>query len=64
MPHTPFSASVGYRWLDVWVLASVIQMGTRRFCMEHLDRREDPCGRIFDQMIMAARSGVANIAEG
>ncbi len=64
MPHTPFSASVGYRWLDVWVLASVIQLGTQRFCTRHLARREDPCGRLFDQMTMAARSGVANIAEG
>lgn len=64
MPHTPFSASVGYRWLDAWVMASVIQLGTHRFCLAHLDRKLDPCGRWHDQMVMAARSGVANIAEG
>lgn len=64
MPRIPFSASAGYRWLDVWVLASVIQLGTRRFCETHLTRDTDPCGRLFDQMTMAARSGVANIAEG
>ena len=58
MPHTPFSASVGYRWLDVWVLASVIQLGTQRFCTSHLGRLEDPCGRLFDQMAMAARLDV------
>lgn len=64
MPRIPFSTSVGYRWLDVWALASVIQLGTHRFCIRHLDRDIDPCGRLFDQMIMAARAAVANIAEG
>lgn len=64
MPPTPFSASVGYRWLDAWILASIVQLGTHRFCMRHLDRQLDPCGRLHDQMVMAARSGAANIAEG
>ncbi|MBR6022773.1 MAG: four helix bundle protein [Kiritimatiellae bacterium] len=58
------SPNGGYRWLDVWALASVIQLGTQRFCLRHLDRRNDPCGRLHDQMAMAARSVPANIAEG
>jgi len=64
MPRIFFSSSGGYRWLDVWALASVVQLGTHRFCTRHLERGLDPCGRLFDQMTMAARSAVANIAEG
>ncbi|MDZ4198955.1 MAG: four helix bundle suffix domain-containing protein, partial [Kiritimatiellia bacterium] len=54
----------GYRKLDSFTLASVIQLGTWRFCETFLNRRNDPCGRQFDQMTQAARSGRANIAEG
>ena len=64
MPKSLSSPNGGYRWLDVWALASVIQLGTQRFCARHLDRKTDPCGRLFDQMAMAARSVPANIAEG
>ena len=58
------SSNGGYRWLDAWNLAAVIQLATQRFCRRYLDRNNDPCGRQFDQMTQAARSGVANIAEG
>lgn len=54
----------GYYWLDTWVLANVIQLATQKFCMRHLNRTNDPCGRQFDQMTQAARSAPANIAEG
>ena len=54
----------GYYWLDTWVLANVIQLATQEFCMRHLNRTNDPCGRQFDQMTQAARSAPANIAEG
>ena len=54
----------GYYWLDTWVLANVIQLATQEFCMRHLNRTNDPCGRQFDQMTQAARSVPANIAEG
>lgn len=54
----------GYRKLDSFTLATVIQLGTWRFCETFLNRRNDPCGRQFDQMIQAARSGRANIVEG
>ena len=64
MPDKTFSSGGGYRWLDAWVLANVIQLGTQRFCRRVLTRTNDPCGRQYDQMTQAARSGVANIAEG
>ena len=64
MPDKSFSSGGGYRWLDPWVLANVIQLGTQRFCRRVLTRTNDPCGRQYDQMTQAARSGVANIAEG
>lgn len=53
-----------YYWLDTWVLANVIQLTTQDFCLRFLNQKNDPCGRLFDQMTMAARSVPANIAEG
>ena len=61
---TSFVSGGGYRWLDVWVLANIIQLATQKFCLKFLTSKTDPCGRQFDQMTQAARSGVANIAEG
>lgn len=54
----------GYFWLDTWIMANIIQLGTQQFCLRHLNRTNDPCGRQFDQMTQAARSAPANIAEG
>ena len=59
-----FSKSGGYRKLDSFTLATVIQLGTLRFCETFLNLKNDPCGRQFDQMTQAARSGRANITEG
>lgn len=56
--------SFGFYWLDTWVLANVIQLGTQDFCLRFLNKTNDPCGRQFDQMTQAARSAPANIAEG
>ncbi|MGM9685689.1 MAG: four helix bundle suffix domain-containing protein [Bacteroidaceae bacterium] len=54
----------GFYWLDTWIFANVIQLATQDFCTRFLDHNNDPCGRLFDQMTMAARSAPANIAEG
>lgn len=54
----------GYRKLDSYTVASIVQLATWRFCTTFLDRRNDPTGRQFDQMTQAARSGRVNIAEG
>lgn len=54
----------GYYFLDVWIMANIIHQSTLHFCQDLLNRENDPCGRLRDQMIMAARSAVANIAEG
>lgn len=56
--------SQSYFWLNTWVLANIIQLGTQSFCDRFVDYKVDPCRRLYDQMVMAARSGVANIAEG
>lgn len=56
--------SQSYHWLNSWVLANVIQLATQDFCDRFVDYRMDPGRRLYDQMVMAARCGVANIAEG
>ncbi len=54
----------GYYWLNSWVMASIIHLATQDFCRRFLNRTNDPCGRQYDQMTQAARSGLANIVEG
>ena len=57
--------STGYKRLDVYILMNLVQLETLEFCRRFLSyRREDPCGRQFDQMTQAARSGVKNLTEG
>lgn len=59
-----FGGTGGYFWLDSWILANIVQLGTQSFCRQFLNRQNDPCGRQYDQMTQAARSGCANNAEG
>ncbi len=59
-----FGGTGGYFRLDSWIMANLVQLGTRRFCRQFLNRTNDPCGRSYDQMTQAARSGCANAAEG
>jgi four helix bundle suffix protein len=56
--------SQSYHWLNSWILANIIQLATQDFCDRFIDYRIDPARRLYDQMTMAARCGVANIAEG
>lgn len=56
--------SQSYYWLNSWILANIIQLATQDFCDRFVDYRIDPGRRLYDQMVMAARCGVANIAEG
>lgn len=59
-----FKSSTGYKRLDLYILCNIIQLETLAFCRRHLSREDDPCGRQFDQMAQAARSGVKNLTEG
>ncbi len=59
-----FKNATGYKRLDVYVLMNIIQLETLVFCRKFLSLRNDPCGRQFDQMTQAARSGVKNLTEG
>jgi len=59
-----FDKPGSFRWLDSWVMGSIIQLATFRFCEKFLTRRLDPTGRQYDQMTQAARSGVMNNVEG
>ncbi len=56
--------SQSYHWLNSWILANVVYLATQDFCERFFDYRMDPGHRLYDQMTMAARCGVANIAEG
>lgn len=59
-----FRNSTGYKRLDVYILMNLIQLETLVFCRRFLSLANDPCGRQFDQMTQAARSGVKNLTEG
>ena len=61
---SPLKNPMGYFWLDSWIMGNIIQLATQKFCQRFLNLHNDPCGRQFDQMTQAARSGVSNIAEG
>ena len=54
----------GYMRLRSWVFGNILQLGTQSFCRRFIDYKTDPCGRLRDQMEMAARTVPANIAEG
>ena len=56
--------SQSYFWLDSWIMANIIQLATQDFCDKFIDYKLDPGRRLYDQMVMAARCGVSNIAEG
>lgn len=64
MSQPDLHTTSAYYWLDTWVMANIIQLATQDFCIRFMNRTNDPCGRQFDQMTQAARSGQANIAEG
>lgn len=59
-----FTSVKGYFFLDAWVMANILQLATTDFCRRFLNKDNDPCGRMYDQMTQAARSITANIAEG
>lgn len=59
-----FDPAGGYRRLDSWVMANIIQFANFRFCEKFVTRAIDPTGRQYDQMTQAARSGKVNIVEG
>lgn len=54
----------GYMTLHSWRLGNILQLATQAFCRHFVDYQIDPCGRLRDQMEMAARTVPANIAEG
>ena len=54
LPHGGYSKLVTYK------IGLLIYDATVAFCEHYLDRKD----RTFDQMVQAARSGVANIVEG
>ena len=59
-----FDPTSGYRRLDSWIMANIVQFATLRFCEKFLNRKNDPTGRQYDQMTQAARSGKVNNVEG
>ncbi len=46
------------------ISTNIIQLATQEFCEKYIVYRIDPGHRLYDQMVLAARCGVANIAEG
>jgi four helix bundle suffix protein len=63
MPKPLFDKSGGYRKLYSFTFATMIQLGTLRFCRRFISFRDDPLGKSTGQMNGAARSGRQNIVE-
>jgi len=59
-----FDKCGGYRKLHSFTFATLIHLGTIKFCKRFIPWKEDPLGKIAGQMIGAARSGRQNIIEG
>jgi len=59
-----FDKRGGYRKLHSFTFATLIHLGTIRFCKRFIPWKEDPLGKTAGQMIGAARSGRQNIIEG
>lgn len=59
-----FNSAPSYFWLNTWVLANILELATQNFCDRFVDYKIDPGRRLYDQMVMAARSVRANISEG
>lgn len=53
----------GYRRMHSFTLATMIQLGTIRFCRKFVPYQEDPLGKTSGQMTGAARSGRQNLIE-
>jgi len=63
-PNRLFDKRGGYRRLHSFTFATLIHLGTIRFCKRFIPWKEDPLGKTAGQMIGAARSGRQNIIEG
>jgi four helix bundle suffix protein len=59
-----FDKCGGYRKLTSFTFATLIHLGTMRFCKRFIPYQEDPLGKRTGQMVDAARSGRQNIIEG
>jgi len=59
-----FNKSGGYRKLHSFNFATIIHLGTMRFCKRFIDWKQDPLGKTLGQMVGASRSGKQNIVEG
>lgn len=59
-----FDKSGGYRKLTSFSFATLIHLGTIRFCRRFIPYKDDPLGKRTGQMVDAARSGRQNIIEG
>jgi hypothetical protein len=47
--------SGGYRTLNSFAFATIIQLGTLRFCEKFLNRTNDPCGETAERMTRGGR---------
>ena len=58
-----FNKSGGYRKLYSFTFATMIHLGTIRFCKRFISIKDDSLGKTTGQMVGAARSGRQNIIE-
>jgi len=59
-----YHQSGGFRRLHAFNFATIVHLGTIRFCKRFISWKTDPLGKTAGQMIGASRSGKQNIIEG
>jgi len=63
-PSRIYHQSGGFRRLNAFNFATIVHLGTLRFCKRFVSWKEDPLGKTAGQMVGASRSGKQNIIEG
>ncbi len=59
-----FDKPGGFRWLNSWVMGSIVHLATFRFCEKFMTRRLDPTGRLYAHLKLAERKSADEEPQG
>ena len=55
-----FGKGDGYRWMDAYILAWIVELATDSFCGKYLDFKNDPQGKTSAQMNTPVRAAATS----